>query len=362
MGRGRTKACRVAVGGDLIPKHAAQVGIAIVGLGWGERKCQIVSENPDTHLVCVIDRDESRARRVAARFGVEWSTRVEDALGNPAVDAIGVYTPSGSHSTIIEQAAKAGKHVFCTKPLEISVDRIDRIVDVGRHAGIVIAVDHERRYRPLFQRLRTAIGDGRFGRMVLSNFAFKAYRAAEYYDYDGGWRGTWDLNGGGVMMNQMIHLFDLAYWFFGPPTGVCAMTRTLGHAIDVEDTAVSIVSFANGSLSSITGTTCYCTGDVSDDPSHRSIPSGAIEYLDVSGTTAAIVIESGEVKHWSTLCGASDEWLTADNDVPDNIVSDLVRCVVLGTRPLVDPIEARASVKIAEAMYESSRTGQPVQM
>src|SRR6202011_5651529 len=159
------------------------------------------------------------------------------------------------HKVPAVSAARAGKHVVVEKPLEITLPRCDAIINACDEAGVRLCTIFPSRYTAANQALKTAIDTGRFGRLTLGDTYVKWWRTQEYYD-SGGWRGTWELDGGGALMNQAIHNVDLLQWLMGDVDTVQALTTTLAHVrIEVEDTAVAALRFKTGALGVIQAAT-----------------------------------------------------------------------------------------------------------
>ena len=176
------------------------------------------------------------------------------------MEAVTIATPSGAHMEPAVAAAKAGKHVVVEKPLEVTLKKCDRIIEACDKAGVKLAAIFPSRFHDSSKLMKQAVDAGRFGRLTLGDAYVKWYRTQQYYD-SGAWRGTWALDGGGALMNQAVHTVDLLAWLMGPVAEVQANTATLAHErIEVEDTAVATLQFANGALGIIEATTAAYPG------------------------------------------------------------------------------------------------------
>ena len=193
----------------------------------------------------------------------------------PELDVVCICTPSGAHMEPAVQAARAGKHVVVEKPLEITLPRCDAIIAACDAAGVRLCTIFPSRFTPANLRLKEAIDLGRFGRLTLGDTHVKWWRTQQYYD-SGGWRGTWQLDGGGALMNQAIHNVDLLYWLMGDVASITALTATLAHErIEVEDTAVAALRFKNGALGVIEAATSAYPGLLEADRDPRRPRLGA---------------------------------------------------------------------------------------
>jgi predicted dehydrogenase len=197
-----------------------------------------------------------KSAALAEDFGVRSFSDLVEFLADPELEIVTIATPSGAHCDPTIAALAAGKHVICEKPLEISTARIDRMIAAAESNKRTLAGILNRRFNPAMAAFKTAMDGGRFGKVVSASCQVKWYRDQAYYD-SAAWRGTWALDGGGVLMNQGVHCIDALLWLAGPVVAVRADTACLGHErIEVEDTAVAILEFASGARGVIEGSTC----------------------------------------------------------------------------------------------------------
>lgn len=332
-----------------------KVGFGIIGLGIGRSRCEMLSQAPEARLVAVCDLQEQRARDVAAAHGADWTTDYHDLLRRNDIDVIGVYTPSGLHRDLVVEAARAGKHVLTTKPLEVTLERADDVIATCRQAGVKLATEFASRYAPGHYALYEAIRRERFGRLILGEFSFKCYRDQSYYDADGGWRGTWKIDGGGALMNQTIHSVDLMLWLMGPAESVTARCGTYTHEIETEDTAVALVTFKNGALGTLVGTTTF-----HNDRPFKLYGGGVVKRNEVHGSLGSATMIDDRMVMWKV--GDSD----SPAEIPPpakNVFQDYARWVLddaYRSPTLVTADDARRSLAFILGVYESARTGETV--
>ena len=211
-------------------------------------------------VACYDDRPES-AERLAANTGCRAYPTLAAMLADPAVNVVTVCTPSGAHCEPAVAAARAGKHVIVEKPLEITLRRCDAIIRECERNRVTLSTILPSRFHQSSQEMHQAVAAGRFGRLTLAEAYVKWFRSQAYYD-SGAWRGTWQLDGGGALMNQAIHNVDLLNWLMGPVVEVSAYTATLAHErIQVEDTAVATLRL------------CASGVTESSKPARRRIPA-----------------------------------------------------------------------------------------
>jgi UDP-N-acetyl-2-amino-2-deoxyglucuronate dehydrogenase len=345
-------------------------GFAIVGCGMiAGFHLKALADIPGARVVAVVDSVPAALERFAARHDLHCDlyNTVAPALARPDVDIVIVSTPSGAHMESAVAAANAGKHVVVEKPLEVTLDRCDQIIDACDRNRVKLCTIFPSRFGEANRALKDAIDAGRFGRLTLGETTCKWWRPQSYYD-QGGWRGTMALDGGGALMNQAIHNVDLLSWMMGPVTHINGFTALLAHErIEVEDTAVGCLRFASGALGVIQATT--------------SIYPGWPKTISIHGDRGSVVIEQDDVLRWeftpatpadaeikerfAQKTGASGG--SSDPSAISHIgharqLSDFVQAIESGRPPLVDGREGRKAVEIILAVYRSANTGKPVEL
>jgi predicted dehydrogenase len=317
----------------------------------------MLAETPAARLAAVVDADSDRARDYGERYAVPWFTDLSSVLTRDDVDVVGIYTPSGRHLDLAVAAARAGKHVLLTKPMEVNLARSDAIASACSAAGVDLYGEFYLRYYPDNWRMRNAVHTGALGRLILGEFAFKCFRPDAYYRSDGAWRQTWDLNGGGVVMNQAIHAIDKLTWCMGDVEKVHAVTGTYAHDIPVEDTAVAILTMRSGALAVLTATSTFRTTSGMDD----IYGGGFTTRAEVNGDQGSLTLVDDVLTMEKLERGGLGEFAGKPHNVFDDIAGAL-------TDPAYESLtlargdEARRPVEIAMAIYDSARTGAPVSM
>jgi predicted dehydrogenase len=346
------------------------LGCAIVGCGMIARfHARALAEVPGAGLAALISRNPANARSVAESVGASCDTYTELApvLARPDIDIVIVATPSGAHLEPAVAAAQAGKHVVVEKPLEITLDRCDRIIEACQRNRVQLCTIFPSRFGDANQALKAAIDAGRFGRLTLGETTCKWWRPQSYYD-EGGWKGTKALDGGGALMNQAIHNVDLLAWMMGPVTHISGYTATLAHErIEVEDTAVACLRFASGALGVIQATT--------------SVHPGLPKTVAVHGDRGTVVIEQEDVLRWDFLpetpedcdikarfaqkvgaSGGASNPAAISHAGHARQMADFVRAIRTGSRPLIDGREGRRAVEIILGIYRSAAAGRTVEL
>ena len=278
---------------------------AVVGAGViGETHARLITSLPEgAELVAVVDVEAERAAALSGKYGGEPMTDLKQACARPDIDAVSICLPSGLHADAAITALEAGKHVLVEKPIDVTLAAADRLIDVEQQTGLTVSVISQRRFQHAPAFLHQAVADGRLGRITVGIAESPFWRSQEYYD-SGGWRGTVELDGGGALMNQGIHVVDLLLWMLGEPVEVQAYSDRLAHErIEVEDTVAATVRFRSGAIGSIVATT--------------SAYPGRPVRLSVYGDRGSAVIEQDDLVAFDTADGGPADRTTAARSVGD---------------------------------------------
>lgn len=318
-------------------------------------------------LVACYDHLPQAAERIAASTGCKPYSDLSAFLAEKEMAIVTICTPSGAHLAPALAAAAAGKHLIVEKPLEITLERCDQMIDACQKYGVQVSTVFHSRFHQSALWMKQAVDSKRFGRLTLGNAIVKWYRTQEYYD-SGAWRGTWELDGGGALMNQAIHTIDLLTWLMGPVVQVTAQTALLAHErIAVEDTAVATVQFANGALGVIEASTAAYPGYLKRIELHGSAGSAIMEEEDITHWDFTTSLPSDAVIREQMTSRASGGGGAADPTAIGHhghakLFADVVNAIETNRQPLIDGYEARRSVEIILAIYESARTGKTVSL
>ena len=343
-------------------------GFGIIGCGMiSDFHAAAILELEHGQLVGVSSRNADNAKRLTDKYNVEGYSDYNELLKRSDLDIVCICTPSGAHLEPAIATAEAGKHVVVEKPLEITLQRCDEIIQACDETGVQLCAIFNSRFTEGAELVKSTIESGRFGKLTLGDAYVKWYRSQEYYD-SGGWRGTWDLDGGGALMNQSIHAIDLLQYFMGPVKSVQAFTDTLAHErIEVEDVAVAALRFKNGALGVIEGTTATYPG--------------MFKKTEICGTKGTAILEEEDIVKWEfelelpedsqirekftqqtdTGGGASDP-RAINHANHRRQLENLINGLENDASILVDGREGRKAVEIILAIYQSSREGRIVEL
>lgn len=343
-------------------------GFGIVGLGMiAEFHAKAIGALENGKLVACYSRSAEKGKKFADEYGCRSFHSLEKMVADPAVDVITICTPSGVHADATIIAAKGGKHVICEKPIDITLPRIDEMIAAHEAAGTVLCGIFGYRFNGATCLMKRAVEAGRFGRLTFGGAYVPWWRDQKYYD-EGGWKGTIQYDGGGALMNQSIHGIDSLIWLMGDVESVSAYTDTLAHSnIEVEDTAVAALRFKNGALGLILGTT--------------SIYPGHFRRIEISGNKGTAICVEEDIAQWqfaeeqaddesirkqyaavtSTGGGASDPAAISFEGHRRNFAA-MLEALEAGRPAPIDGPEARRSVAVILAIYQSAKEKRPVSL
>ncbi len=329
---------------------------AIVGCGVIS-KCHAdalsLAENAELYAVCDIIKE--KAEKLAEEFSVpKVYTKLEDVLNDSEVEVVSICTPSGMHGEMCIAAAKAGKHILCEKPMEITSEKLQRVITELEKYPVKMGCVFQRRCDAKFIAVKNAVQSGKFGKLVLAYAYLKYYRDQNYYD-SGDWRATWELDGGGALMNQGVHGIDLLLWIAGDAQSVFGRCATQVRNIEVEDTAIASLKFKNGAFGNIEGTTSVYPAQ--DTRLEIHMEKGSITVSDAG------ILEWKHLEDENEAAPVIEEPVFACKDDPSKLpstshyipVTDMADAVINDRKPAVTPTEACKAVEMILAIYKSSK-------
>lgn len=336
-----------------------QLGFALIGCGKISNKhLHVLAQLPGARVVTLYDRDPSRANAQLAKApGAQVAGDLDTALATPGVVAVTICTPSGAHADLAIAAARAGKHVIVEKPLALTLEDADRMIDACDAAGVKLFVVKQNRYNRPVVAARQALDAGRLGRLFLGGARVLWHRDQSYYDAEP-WRGTWAQDGG-VCANQAAHHIDLLLWFMGDVVSVFATGSTVLHRIETEDTATVLLRFRHGATATLQATTCTQPRDL----------EGSLALFGTAGTVEIGGFAATELRTWMFTDEQEEdariaaEWGANPKQFAYNhqqFYEDVLQTIASDRRALIDGIEGRRSLEVIHAIYESMETGREV--
>jgi UDP-N-acetyl-2-amino-2-deoxyglucuronate dehydrogenase len=348
-----------------------RVKTGIIGLGKvAHMHANALRAIPESVFTAVCSRDIAKARAFADQYGVKAFTDVEEMIVSGGVEAVVICTPHPNHAEITVKAIRAGAHVLVEKPLASSLQDCDAMLEAAKAKGVKLGMVCQRRFYTPVQRIRQAIDAGKIGRPILGTVNMLGWRDEAYYKSDP-WRGSWEGEGGGVLVNQAPHQLDLLQWFMGPVDELYGYWDNLNHPyIEVEDTAVAVLRFKNGGIGNIIVSNSQNPALFGKVHVHGEngasigvqTDGGAMFIAGMSNITEPPVNDLWTVKGEE---GMLDIWKREDTEFFNSIdamqyyherqVEDFLKAVINDTKPLIDGEDGRRTVEIFTAIYRSNR-------
>ncbi len=339
-----------------------KIGFGIIGLGnVAAIHAYALEQSEFCFLSGVYSPDKEKGEKYRERYGCSSYNSLDEFFGDKRISVVIIALPSGMHEEYAIKALNAAKHVLIEKPIEINEERAERIIEYGRKKGLIVGGIFQNRFYDGARLIKRAISEGRFGRIVMIEASLKWLREQSYYD-SALWRGTKEIDGGGVLMNQGIHAIDLLLYFGGDCEEIEGYTALLSHErIDVEDNAVAVLRFRSGALGIINGST--------------SIYPGAPRRIEVLGTHGTAVFEDEALTTWKfknerkedeeirTKYGSVSSKGGSNSATDINYIGhmrafdDFASAIIEKRDPLVTGEEAIKSIKVISAIYRSAKSG-----
>lgn len=312
-------------------------------------------------IAAVCGQNAEKGGRLADAAGAAAYRDLNAFFSHRPMDAVLIGSPSGLHAEHGIAAARLGLHVLVEKPIDLTTERADALIAACENAHVKLGVFFQDRASSDIQKLKRVIDAGELGKPILISASVRWYRPPEYYR-NSRWRGTWALDGGGALMNQGIHTVDLLLWLFGDVSSVWARAITGLHRIEVEDTVVASFEFSSGAIGNLEAAT--------------SAYPGFSRRIEMTWSEGTVVIENDRICSANLLtpieglCGKQstpeDERATSpvvsDTRGHRAIIEDFIQAIVSDRAPLCDGREARRSVQLVNAIYETTRSGLAVSL
>lgn len=350
---------------------------AVIGTGKiGPAHALPLAGLPESEFVAVCSRNTEKAEAFAARYGVKAYTDVARMVRDEGVEAVVIGTPHPAHVEGALPALELGAHVLIEKPLASTLADCDAMIAAARRHGVQLGVISQRRFLGASQRIRAAIDAGKIGRPSLGVVNLLGWRDEAYYRSDP-WRGSWDLEGGGVLVNQAPHQLDLLLWYMGPVAEIYGYWGNINHpSVEIEDTAVAVIRFRNGGFGNLVVSNSQKPGLWGKVHVHGSNGASVGVQTDggamfIAGVTS--VLEPPVNDLWTV---PGEESLLAQWQVEDRRafsehdgtvwyhrlqIEEFLRAALDGRAPAVTGEDGRAVVELFTGIYRSQRDHAPVQ-
>lgn len=350
--------------------------IAILGCGKvAHLHAQAIQNLQNARLSGVWSRSTSTAKNFAKQYQVPFYSEISKLVTVGNVNLVIICTPHPFHLQPVLEAATAGANILVEKPLASTLEDSDKIIEVCKNAGVKLGVISQRRWYEPVVRVKEAIEARKIGKPVFSTINMLGWRDKKYYDSDE-WRGTWNMEGGGVLVNQAPHQLDLFLWFMGEIDEVYGLWKNLNHPyIEVEDTAVAIVKFKSGAIGNIIVSNSQKPGIYGKVHVHGE--NGASVGVQTDGGAMFIAGMQGILEPpindiWSVPGEEKmlEQWKAEDSAHFNSIdpmvyymerqIEDFLNAIQNNTQPLVTGEDGRKTVELFTAIYRSTRDNKPI--
>ncbi len=338
-----------------------KIGIAGCGI-IADIQAQAIQKSSNSELYSLFSRTEENVKKCGEKFDVKWSTNWDEFISDDELDIVSICTPSGNHLDYGGKAAEAGKHVIIEKPIEITLERANRLIQKCKNNNVHLSVIYQSRFIPEIIEVKKQVNEKIIGNIFMADAYVKWYRSQEYYD-SALWRGTFKLDGGGVLINQAIHSIDLMQWFIGDVETVYGKVGIFTHKnIEGEDNAVAVIKFKTGVIGVIEAST--------------SVQPAQSKRIELHGETGTIII-SNDVKilkkqneknyktqkeNYKNSTGANSPLSGFSIEPHKTQFETIVNSINSNISPPVSGEESLKSLAIVLAIYESSKTNLPINL
>ena len=328
-----------------------KIGFGIIGTGnIAKFHADCIEKITDAHLFGVLSKSKSRAQQVAKDYKCPVFWEMEKLLSQQEIDVICVCNESGLHGTTIAEIAKAGKHILCEKPLETTVDKIDRIAAVVKSSGVQLGCVFQNRENPEYKKFKNYIESGSLGKILLCQTSINWYRPPTYYKSS--WRGTKALDGGAALINQGIHTIDLMLDLMGEVILVGGIVDTLHHQIEGEDVAVASLKFKSGALGTLSGGTALYPGEPESITIYGTLGNIVFRGGKIVSSTVESIHQALRESDENPGSGASDPMAITDQ-FHIAAIKDIIDAIRFNRSPRVNIDQAKKSVALINAIYQS---------
>ncbi len=318
-------------------------------------------------IKAVCDLDYDKAVEFCKDNGLDSTTEIytdfQKMLDEIKPELTAIATWSGEHARIALEVIRHHSNVIIEKPIALSIEDADKIIEAGKKEDVVVAANHQNRFNPAIREMQSALEEGRLGKLLYATAHVRWWRGKEYYDQDTRWRGTWEEDGG-ALMNQCIHNGDLLRWMCGDSIEeVFAYTANLDHPyIPVEDMGMAVIKFTNGTYGIFEGTTDARPNGLEETlylfGSKGTVKAGgmSVNHIDVWNVEG----EEGRLQELRKKCDEDPLNVYGSGHTP--LYTDVIDAIKSGRKPLVDGEAGKRALELILAIYQSAREGRPVHL
>ncbi|MDD5658734.1 MAG: Gfo/Idh/MocA family oxidoreductase [Actinomycetota bacterium] len=331
-------------------EHVIKWGVIGCGGIAYKRMIPAVMDSDNTKIIIVQDINENLAKNTGVKFGINWTTNVNDVLDNDEVEAVYIATPVFTHFDLCKKASNSKKHILCEKPFSIDPNECFKIKNICKNNNVLFMNAFMMRFHSVHQKVKQIIESGGIGRIVMARAQLSHYHVEYGPSNEFTWRTDKKLAGGGALMDMGIHCVDLLRWWIGDITEVSGMIDTIINHYSVEDTGIGLLKFKNGAIGLVDSTFCA---------------KGAKHMFEIYGTNGSLFGEKTigqlpEGKMVMDIDGNISEYVYEPNNMYKQEVEYFNNCIIQNEIPMIDADEAYKNLLVVNAIYESSKTGKKI--
>ena len=357
-----------------------KIKIGITGLGGFGIVCSHALDMSDkAEIIAIQTRNKEKIKKYSKEFNAKGYSNYEEMIKNQKLDAVCITTPQHIHSEQAIKAMNLGLHVFCTKPMALTIKEADKMIDTAKKNNVNLDIGFHYRYDEQIKKIRELVKADEIGTPFYTISSIQSFRGADYWE-SGPWRKDPKYSGGGAITLNYSHDIDFLQWYFGEVKWIIGSTESMVHNNDVEDVANAIIKFKNGVISNFTCSTAT-----------YSTKSPRLEIFGTKGVISLVTTESKDPKlpypttkiiihkngKWRTIKMSESSNLVkkwenklmpwtaplkglASIESLDNNINEFLKCIINNKPPIIDGKEGKKSLAIINAIYESSKTGKRI--
>ena len=305
-------------------------------------------------IIAVCDNKEARVAKLAGRYDAKPYLNYLDLLDED-LDMVHICTPHYLHAEMAIAAMDRGINVLTEKPMAISLEEADMMIEAAATNSVTLGVIFQNRFNRSSQEVKKAVETGMLGKLKGVRMSVCWYRPMSYYT-SSDWKGNWHEEGGGVLIDQAIHTIDLMQWLVGDIEWLQGSMATRAHDLEVEDVSEAYIKFKNGVEGSMYATNLYTFDADVEIELHGDKGFAKIVKDDAFIRVEGTEYHYSEVQIASEVAGKACYGLSHITEI-----AEYHQALLTGKPAPIDGPSARKALEIVLAIYESARTGQPVQ-
>lgn len=318
-------------------------------------------------LAAICDLEMEQMEKLLIKYNLEDKTSIKrytdykEMIQENELDLVAIATESGCHAEIALFCIEHGIHCIVEKPIAMSIEDANKIIDLAHAHGVKVSACHQNRFNVAVQEMRKALEAGRFGRLSHGSVHVRWNRNEEYYT-QASWRGKW-VSDGGALMNQCIHGIDLLRWMMGDEVEeVYGQTRQQFHNyLEAEDVGMAVVKFKNGAIATIEGTTNVYPQNL-EETLYLFGEKGTVKIGGKSTNNIDVWEFSDETGEDSRNIGLKEITSNVYGNGHSSLYADVIDAIENNREPYVNAVAGRNALELVLAIYKSQKEKRPIKL